>query len=179
MEEKEHKKSLVELLRIMQEFDAGCSNLALDDFKKIVGDIVPEKIDNCKAFLSNIEGRIAVIDGEIKDLQTSKKSLQKSIASYKRYLAYALDSTDSTRIPGNRHTLYLGEKTTIKPKDFELTSNTYMELNALNSGVVGREYKLNKVLFSQLCKDNQDIMTKYADVNVTQFASFRINKGVK
>ena len=176
MEQQKKKHSLVELLRIMQDFDDGCSNLNFEQFKEIVGDLVPEKVDNCKSFLMNIEARINVIDEEIKELQSSKKSLKSSIENYKKYLAYAMESTGCSKIPGKKHVLYLAKKKTIKPKNFEITAETYMNFNTLKPGTIERTYKINASKFKSMCENSHEMLNKYADEQITTFTQFRANK---
>lgn len=171
--------TLVELLRIMEDFDDGCSNLNQEQFKEVVGELVPEKVDNCYKFLANIESRVAVIDQEIKSLQDSKKSLKASVDSYKKYLAYALDSTDTQKIPGVRHVLSLAKRENIKPKNFEINSEIYMDLNSEKPGTVERHYKINSAFFKKLCESSPSIKKAYADTTTTTFVQFRVNKEIK
>ena len=170
--------SLVELLRIMEQFDDGCSDLSFDKFKEVVGELVPEKVDNCHKFLANIESRVTVIDQEIKALQDAKKSLKGSIDSYKKYLAYALESTDTQKIPGVRHVLSLSKRETIKPKNFKINSGIYMDLNAEKPGTVERHYKINSAFFKKLCESSPSVRKAYADTTTTTFVQFRPNRSI-
>jgi len=170
------KLTLIGILQRMKEFDDDVSDLSFDQFKELVGEILPEKVDDCKKFLTKLSVEIQAIKSEIDDLQKAKKSLETSEANFKKYLAYALESTGTQKLQGLRHTLSLQTRKTVQPKTFDVTSQHYIELNMLLPDTIKREYSISKANFKQLCEKHPEILEKYGEETVNSFTTFRVRR---
>ena len=174
----EEKLTLLDILSKMKDFDDDVSDLSEEDFKEMVGELLPEKVDGCKKFLINVETRINTLKREINDLTSAKKSLENTMSNFKSYLTYALRTTGTTKVTGSNHYLSLSQQTTIKPKELEITAHHFMSFNMLKDGLIKKSYSLDNAMFKDVCKENEEFKSQYADEIKSDYVTFRVKKGV-
>jgi len=171
MEEKlPEKRSMFKTLGIMRDHDEEIREVSLAEFKEAVKEL-PTKVDGSKYHKEDLKSRIDVIAGRIKDLQLIKKSFQTSLTNYNTYLPWALKHHEVDNLQGNDYYLKLREKrSTVLRSGIEVDTSIYVELNMITPGAVKREYSVDSRAFADICKKHPEILEKYGEIKVTEFA---------
>lgn len=177
--QEEKKKSFLKLLQKLQEFDSEVMEIDPKEIKELVGDVIPDKVDNCREFLLELESRAEIYKKKIDELAAAKKTIENQIKSYKRYLAFSLQSTGTTKMPGNLYSISLQTRKNINPVECDLTAQEYIDINLLQPGTVERVFKFNLQNFKKLAKNDATFAQVYASEDETAFVQFRTSKEPK
>ena len=170
-----NENSLVGKLQILQDFDDGASDLSIEKITEIVQELKDFKIDSCADFLDALDSRIEFWDAQKKKADEAKSSLETSKENFRKYLNYALESTNTDKITGTRYTLSRQTRTTIKPLKFEVTARHFMDFAKIHPGAIEHAYKINASEFKKALEKNEDLKKEYSTTETSSFVTFRAN----
>jgi len=168
---------LLDITRIMNQLDNELCELSESEVSEIVGEILPEKVDNLYSVLTSYQAEIERITGIITEFQQTKKSLQNGMSRLKEYIVYSMQSTDTKKLPGDRYTLSLVERDSYEWSDRELFTEDFIALNQAMPGMVKRSFSLDKNIAKEFAKANPTSNLLWTKVT-KPFVQFRVKKGV-
>ena len=168
---------LLEITRIMNQLDNELCELSEEDLSRIIGEILPEKVDNLYSVLSSYSAEIDRITNIITEFQQTKRSLQNGMERLKDYIRYSMESTGTKKLPGDRYTLSLTERTSYEWDDRELFTEDYITLNQAMPGMVKRSFTLDKNVAKEYAKANPTSNLLWTKIT-KPFIQFRVKKGV-
>ena len=168
---------LLEITRIMQQLDNELCDLGESEVSEIIGEILPEKVDNLYSVLSSYQSEIERITAIITEFQQTKKSLQGGMSRLKDYIVFSMQSTETKKLPGDRYTLSLVERDSFEWDDRELFTDDFITLNQAMPGMVKRAFALDKTVAKEFAKANPTSNLLWKKVT-KPFVQFRVKKGL-
>ena len=168
---------LLEITRIMQQLDNELCELGESEVSEIIGEILPEKVDNLYSVLSSYQAEIERIAAIITEFQQTKRSLQSGMDRLKEYIVYSMESTGAKKLPGDRYTLSLVARESYEWDDRELFTDDFITLNQAMPGMVKRAFALDKTVAKEFAKANPTSNLLWKKVT-KPFVQFRVKKGV-
>ena len=126
-----------------------------------------------------LEARADIYKKRIDELTAARRTIENQIKAYKKYLVFSMQSTGTTKMPGNLYSISVQSRQTVKPVDCDLTAQEYIDINMLQPGTVERIFKFNSSNFKKLAKNDATFAQAYANTEETAFVQFRTNKEPK
>lgn len=160
----------------MEAFDNDLSDLSIEDYTKMVGEITDLKVEQAEYFLDIAKSRAAFYAEQAKKNHAIKKMIEKSATSFKEFLVWQCEQHGITQLAGDNRTLKLSERTYPSWVERELSSEDYLTLNSLMPGIVKREFSIDKEMFKKLCETNEDIKKTYSEQKTTKSVRFSNRK---
>ena len=154
-----------------------CANSEKVKFVEIIGEILPEKVDNIYSVLGSYSAEIDRITGIIAEFQQTKRSLQNGMDRLKEYIVYSMESTGTKKLPGDRYTLSLVARESYEWDDRELFTEDFIALNQAMPGMVKRSFTLDKNVAKEYAKANPTSNLLWTKVT-KPFIQFCVKKGV-
>jgi len=170
-------RSLNGLLTVINLVDEGMIELPQSILTETIG-CIKDKVDSIQEVLSRMKSEQERLKAEAEYFTQRRKELENAEKRLKEYIVYCLEKGGSEKLQGNRYTLTLQNRETIKAKDTEIGSDAYIELNSLKPGVVKRQYSFDSHQLKALAIENSSVKSKYCEVSKTKFPMFRVRKGL-
>jgi ribosomal protein L29 len=148
----------------------------LTDLKKRQQDFysqLSEKVDNTARWHDHIKNKIEVMKSEIASMQKSKKEYENALKNLREFLAWKMDSLDIPVLAGNLKRMVIVRKPYVKPREMELTSQHFLDLNDGEYDIVGRQYSWNRSALKAAYETNKEAYEKYVETGITSYIQFK------
>jgi hypothetical protein len=171
-------RSLNGLLTVISLVDEGMIELPQSILVETIGSI-KDKVDGIQEILSRMKSEQERLKIEAEHFTQRRRELENAEKRLKDYVVFCLENGGSEKLQGNRYTLTLQKRETLKARpNIELGSDLYMELNMLRPGTVKREYSFDAHQLKALALENDMVKDKFCEISKTTFPTFRVKKGL-